>query len=340
MAESSDLAHEGNLRRSGPEDTAGISRLLASTFPNNPKSDPDVLNWQYWDAPFGKTISWVWSMDEEIVCHLAHVALPLIADGKRILGSMTIDAATAPRFRERGLYQVLRESCTGDARRSGMELGLDFRASRTRLPSGSAQGVDEFVRYAVPLRARWLADRLHVPAFVARGLLRVARPPPGHANELDEVPDDIQDLWDRISRPITFGIDKNEQWWNWRYAGHPHRPYRYFALREGGSLVAAAATLPRPTADVLAVLDLFAKSPGAAATLVGGIARATDAGALAFLATRPAHRSDLARAGGVRPVPGLLDRERVRLHVRNISGRHPEALTARWAVTWGDMDYL
>lgn len=44
--------------------------MLAGATRANPKVDPDVMRWQYFENPFGSAVGWVWEDDGEVVCHL------------------------------------------------------------------------------------------------------------------------------------------------------------------------------------------------------------------------------------------------------------------------------
>ena len=48
-----------HVRRATPDDAEAVAALIGEVFPANPKADPAVLRWQYWDNPFGAPSSWV-----------------------------------------------------------------------------------------------------------------------------------------------------------------------------------------------------------------------------------------------------------------------------------------
>lgn len=326
------------VARVGPRETENICDLLSRVFPNNPKADPAILRWQYWNGPFGRAVCCVQRAGDEVVGHVARVPVPIVVDGHTVSGCVTVDAATDPRFRNLGLYGALRIFCNAEASQEGMEVGIDFRASRTRLPTGAAPWAGRLTRYVIPLQPRWVADRLRLPRTLARGLVRLARPRPSAGSASSEVPDGIQELWEAVAPGISFGVEKNEAWWRWRYGDHPTRPYTYHVIRDGGTLSAVAVTRYRADQDVLAVLDLLAQTPDSGAELIGAIARSSDAGALAFITGKWSPWARLARAGGFRSIP--FDRERQSVYIRDLSGRRPNLTDQRWAVTWGDMDHV
>src|SRR5437870_3948924 len=95
------------MRATSPEETPSLSRFLSSVDARNPKGDPDILRWQYWENPFGAAISWVWDDDGKIVCHLARIPVPMILAGRVRQGAITVDAATAESHRQLGLFSRL-----------------------------------------------------------------------------------------------------------------------------------------------------------------------------------------------------------------------------------------
>jgi hypothetical protein len=194
------------------------------------------------------------------------------------------------------------------------------------------------------LAARWLADHIRIPVTIAKPLVRAAgvgRGPVGE--EVDGTPDDVDVLWARVARDVRHGVQKEAKWWRWRYDARPQSRYRYFVVREGGELCAAAVATSRGDAGqaVLAVLELLAKDRESARSVVRAMAADTrGAGALAFLAPPETFWSRVAREAGFRALPTWADRKRPSLHTRDLCGDRPELTRVRWESTWGDMDHV
>lgn len=331
------------LRRAGPEDTAGICRLLGEVNPGNPKADPRVVDWQYWSNPYGDAISVVWEEDGAIVSHVATVPVPLILDGRRVPGGLTVDAATSEPYRGRGIYSKVRQA-SFPAWQERVEVRMDFRAATTRLPPGSAPRVDSYRRHVMPLDKHWLAGQMRIPPAIAAPMVRLGRPGRDtRGEEVGAAPDDVDELWRQAEPNVRYGIRKEGTWWSWRYGARPSSGYRYFVLREGGRLGAAAVILERsgPGGKYLALLDLLASSRERAKEIVGTIAReASGAGAIVFLSPSGSYWSRVARGAGFHALPRWADRKPPVLNARDLRGKYPNLSEACWDSTWGDMDHL
>jgi len=338
------VTHVGELefRRGAPSDGDQVRALLSRILPGNPKSDADVMHWQYWDNPYGPAISFVWTDKDAVVCHYATIPVPLIVHGKPRMGLVGVDAATDPNYRGRGLFSRM----IGESASVGVEEGYRvlffFPAPGSVLPSAAEAPVLSMPLKALPLDARWLRARTRVPAIAARALTgTVLRPPkPGGAREVECPPEDLDALWDAM--PLSSSIVKDAQWWDWRYARRPRHDYRFFEHRNGRLLTGAAVTT---TADVdgpvVYILEILATDVRAASAMVGAIARAYDgAKAIGFRSTGDSPQSRLARGAGLRAVSTRVDARPPFLAVfeADRSNRHVHELP--WAWSWGDLDHL
>jgi hypothetical protein len=282
--------------------------------------------------------------DGKVVSHLARIPVPMLVDASPVNGALTVDAATLEAYRARGIYTQVRIYSNDASCREGLTVALDFRAPGRKLPRGSAQRVAAYQRHMIPLDERWLADRIRIPVAIAKPLVRAAGVGRGPvAEEVDGTPDDLDVLWARVARDVRHGVRKEGTWWRWRYDARPQSPYRYFVVREGGEPVAVAVATNRgdPGQAVLAVLELLAKAPESARSVVRAMAGdPRGAGALAFLAPPETFWSRVAREAGFRALPAWADRKRPSLHNRDLCGDRPELTRLRWESTWGDMDHV
>jgi hypothetical protein len=333
---------ELTMRRTDPDDTERLARFLGATFPQNPKSDPRVLRWQYWSDPYGDAVSWIWERSDEIVAHLARVPVPVLIAGRRCLGAMSADAATARAYRNRGLHAHLRVATNDDCCARGIPVAFHLQDAGSPLPRDDAPASDRLITLVTPLDADWLAHEIKMPRFVARSLVRAARPRgSGTATVVSGVSDEVDGLWSEIEPRVPFGIVKDGSWWKWRFEDAPAAAHRYFALHEDGRLTAAAATTVRPVggADTVRLLEFLALGPDAGASLLRAIAHAHEGVAAIFMRASPrAHQVHTARSSGMRRVPGWLEPNRVRLHVRDTCGTRPDLVGAPWSFTLGDAD--
>lgn len=333
------------LRRGDRSDTEGIRALLQSAFPENPRTDPDVLRWQYWENPFGDAVVWVEEANERIVGNIARIPVPVVIGGRREQGVISVDSATAPDLRGRGLHSRKRDASNADTCRRGFVVGFHYQGPGSPLPRGDAPSVGPVGHYMLPIDAAWLARRLRLPRPLAGSVVRWAvKGRSGvRATQVETVPEDIEHLWSVMEEKLPFGIVKDEAWWRWRYEGHPHKPYRYFAAREAGELVGAAAVRVRRVgeAEFAYVLDLLAATGTAASGVLREVARAHDGVAAVSFRARPrTFGAELAKQAGLHRLPRRWEPSPITLHVRDACGNRPELLRHPWNVGWGESDHL
>lgn len=336
------------LRRGGPEDGPGIRKLLSEVFPDNPKCDPEIMEWQYWKNPFGPALTWVAEDAGRIVVHYSAIKVPMIVGGSHELGDVGVDAATAPSHRGRGLFVELMKRVPREMREEKICVTISFMGERSIVPRGawSAPGqlaAGSLRHYLIPLEDEWLAKRLKIPRS-ASGILRkiVFRMPQQGARHQEVIPEGIDDLWARLEASVANGTVHDSRWWRWRYAEHPHSPYRFFELREGDALKAAAVTTRRHAFGGVfeCVLELLAPNVATARALIGTIARESKGSAgVAMLALEGSPAAKLARATGMWKVPRRMEPNPLHLQLSD-SCSEGERLSSRWSISWGDLDHL
>lgn len=330
------------LRRATPDDDQAVRRLLSDVLPGNSKVDPDVMRWQYWENPYGRPISFVWTDDGRIVCHYASIPVPLVVNHRPRRGLIGVDAATDPAYRGQGLFsQIVAESakvCVEE----GYRVLFFFPAPGSALPSAADTPALAMPLKALPLDHGWLGRRLGLPAAASRIITRLVLRPPrsGTAREVSGPPAGLNELWDAMR--ISSSIVKDDTWWQWRYAKRPQNTYRYFEHREGERLTGAAVTTTTDVdGPVVYILDVLACDLVAGRALVGAIAAEhLEARAIGFRSTKESPQSTLVRAGGLRPVPSRSDPQPPSLAVfeADPEARHIQELP--WAWSWGDLDHL
>lgn len=317
--------------------------MLAGATRANPKVDPDVMRWQYFENPFGSAVGWVWEDDGEVVCHLARLPVPMLVGGRACRGAISVDGATSPSYRGRGLYARLNRRLNDDCAERGMVVAASY------LPSSFAPGphmprvagaLRVFVR---PMSAAWWTAAMRVPTMVgAIGQLAFRSLPVGGACETVSVPEGLDDLWDEITPVVRNGVVRSGPWWRWRYAERPRHRYRFFEARSGSRLGGAAVVSVRlfEGVRVAQLLELMAIDEQHARGLVGTIAGATDAEAVTAVGGEGSSFAGLLRKSGLRTVPRRLERNPLTVNVWVLSQDGEDALREPWTVSWGDMDHL
>lgn len=318
------------LRRAQPSDTAGICALLQTVFPDNPKADPAVYAWQYWDNPFGAPMSWVCEREGRIVGHAGLFRCPgWLGDRPRILGHGA-DAAIAADHRGRGLFSQLAARRYADAVQHGL-------AATLTLPNARSRHANERAGLVLAGRVRAFLRPLTPPTSRHR-----ARRP--RWEEVRAVPQGLDDLWEHDLQSRD-GIRRDAQWWRWRYEGRPGGGYRVFVVRRDDGLAAALATSVRRVRGVafVHVMDLLARDLAAArAVLQGPVSRRVQPGtrAAVLLALPGGPTARLARRCGFLPLPRALEPQPMLLGVAAPPALAPVVAAARWRVSWADHDHV
>jgi len=323
--------------------------LNASAFEANPKTRPDVTRWQWWDNPFGPTLAWVWDDDGEVVAQYVAYCLPGRIGGAPATFSLGVDAAIAPSHQGRRLFTPLAEALYADA--NDRDLPLIAYPNEQSVRGIARAGWREVAALDVQLRVTddaWLAGKLHLPRRVA-GLVRRAAFPARRADTasvevLDDPPDGIDDLWARVADPRGSGVDRRAVWWDWRYAQHPDRPYRFLAVRSPAGLRALAAVRSRTDLGgrFHCLLELLADDVAAARAIVTALADGVlgAADGVALTAMPASALSGLARRAGLRRPPRRLLPRPIHFGVVPHPRLVPDPSALRWSTSWGDLDHI
>lgn len=341
------------LRRAGRDDDAAIRALIARAYDANPKAQEAYTAWQWWDNPFGPTRSWVWARpDGQVVSHWAAVAVPVVLDGRRVIGAKGVDIATAPEWRGRRLFGALARRLLADCREAGVPVLLSHPnpASAKAVVAAGAHEVAQVPVWVRPLDDGWLARRLRLPrpvAAAARAAVFRTRAGPA-AEEVDGPPVGLDALWQRVAPQVRCGIARDAAWWHWRYTCRPERPYRYWAVRDadgtgnGGGLRGAAVATVRPAfgGRFAQVLEWLAADDDAAAALGRALGR-LDADGLAAMALPGSALARHARRSGLRRLPRALEPRPLRFCMAASDDAAADRLAGEvWEIAWGDLDHL
>ena len=342
-------AESVRVRAAGREDADSIRELLATTFSGNPKSTAEVMDWQYWDNPFGSARPWVAEAEGRIVAHYAGICLPGVLDGRPVTLAMGVDAATDPGWRGLGLFEQLARAVYLDCGQAGMPVTycLPNPNSVRGFQKAGGRDVGRARVLVTALDDAWLAARIRIPRPVAGVASRAVfrRPRPREARVVGAPPEGLDLLWQTVAPRWQFGVARDAPWWRWRYTERPDPPYVFAERRRAGRLVAAAAAMVRDDLGgrFLCVLELVAEDAGAAREVVGALtAQAEVLGTVALAGTAlPGtwhHR--LMRASGMRTLPRRFEPQPMHVGLADNAGTMPAGALRGWSLCWGDLDHL
>ncbi len=335
------------LRAAGPDDTDALCALIGRVFPDNPKADPAVLRWQFWDNPFGRAASWVMADGDRLVCHFAVLPVPARVEGRRVTAAKPADAATDPDYRGQGLMGRTARAVFAECAERDIPVTIclpNFRARGALKKIGMAE-VAPVRAYVLPLDDAWLSDRFHLPRAVAGAARRTVfhrRETPG-GRAVDAPPQGLDDLWAVTARHVDNGVVHDAAWWRWRYVDRPAGHYRFHEVRRDGRLVAAAATTVRDAfgARFVHVLDLQAVDVAAARAVMSAALADRDGAVGAATIALPGTRiARLAGACGFRRLPRRLEPNEQILGLFRNDPAGADLTDRDWTVTWTDLDHL
>jgi hypothetical protein len=333
------------LRESGPSEVEEVSGLLERCFEANPKADPEVMTWQYWSNPFGTTRSWVAVNDGRIVGHHAAYVVPMRRGSVHFSAAIQIDTATESEFRGRGLYGDLSRKLYASCRSDGVATMLGNPNEQALGPLRRVGWIEvaDLRLYIRVLDPGWMSERTRLPGWVTRGSRRLLfrTTGPSDATVGDVVPEGLDRLVADCADDETASVDIGSDWWQWRFADHPKRPYFFIEVRRGGRLEAAAACRTRDEQGgrFVDLLDFVARSPAPAREVVDAVPAAVpDAVGILMTASPGGPYGKTAGWAGLRRIPRRLRPTRTYFGVFPLIDDQDLSHVA-WDVSLGSLDY-
>jgi GNAT superfamily N-acetyltransferase len=215
-----------------------------------------------------------------IVAHYAVVPLRLNYMGRPILAAQTVDTMVHPDAQGKGLFETTARALYAELGQRGVKLTygvpnansypgfmrkLDWkrlaylRAYQCRLsvrqPLARALGSDALGALTDAVFRAGLGARLRVDRWL---LQRRLGSPAIAFRSHERCPPDWQPLWEQLRSAEVFSLDKDREYFAWRYDRHPERRFRYATLERGGELVALAVVEVEHRRE-LRICELFAK---------------------------------------------------------------------------------
>jgi GNAT superfamily N-acetyltransferase len=326
---------------------------------------PEFFAWKYRANPAGPARIGVAELDGRPVCMAAALPMRMRLGGRDVRGSISVDIATAPELRGRGLYRRVASTLWTQLAEDGFALTYGFT---NRLSTDVTLGV--LGRREVgplPLRVRPLRPVRLAAAALGLGSdavdpgpdVRPAAAGPAAGGPLGEGVERVagfdarwDELWRRIEPNVDVAVVRDSRFLSWRYVERPDADYEILAdLPEGPDGPLGGYLIWRPL-DRFGVRSAFVADlaadpghPGAAARLLRGAARRArhrGASLLALLSWPGCPTHPTARRLTPFPVPPALFPQ---MNVFSAIG-HGDVDTAaladpaRWWIGWGDSDVV
>lgn len=341
---------EAKLREGSRGDIAGICSLLSRTFPDNAKSDEQILTWQYFGSPYGDPVIMVMDADGEIVGHYTSIRYPAKLDGELTQVGIGIDAAIDRSHQARGNFGPMASALYKATGEAGMPLTVCYpnQNSVKGITRVGWQELGLLRTHLMPLDSAWYAERLKLPRAVVgvgRRVVGARLPSLGYVVSEPAQPDDeVDGVWRLVEPSVRNGVVRDAAWFRWRYKDRPGpRVYRFFAARHRGTLRGVAVTTVRQQqgADFIYVLELLSPDAAAARALVRAIADDARGAAGIVLATLPGtSTSALARRAGLVLVPEKYEEKPLHFGVVDNLESGVDQRARQWTLGWGDLDHV
>ncbi len=341
------------IRLATPEDTDAVCALLGQVFPGAAKARPEILRWQYWDNPFGRTCSAIAETDDGVVGHTAAFPIPGRLDSRPRTIAMVADAATHPSVRGRGVFAMLTEPAWFGAMRANdapAVLVAPNPVSKSACTRGGMTPVADLPAWVRPVDPSIITARIPVPRAVAGVLLDVgfrSRTDRGlDAQVHDTFPDDATDLCAAAQAEVTWGVDPSPAWLRWRYADRPGDDYVYVMVRRHGqpAALAVCTTDTREEGTFRLVLEVLAADEAARAhALAVAVETASGCAAVALVGSPPGTPDPVAaaaRRAGFRQLPRRLEPRPLHFGVVVGDQTLPDVRRLPWRLQWSFLDHL
>jgi ribosomal protein S18 acetylase RimI-like enzyme len=336
----------GDLER----DAEGLRSLWGLAFGRS--REPASFDWKYRQNPAGAAEISVAESEGEIVSVACALPLRMRVGSEAARGALSVDVATRPELRGRGVYGRVARNLWARLAERGFALTCGFtNRFSTRL---TLQALGRREVGPLPLRVRPLA-----PLRLGLDWLRLGAPshdpgpapaPRGEIHVLDGFDERFDATWARLEPHVDVAVVRDAAYLGWRYGAHPERPYETLGLVRGSEVLGYLIWRPldRFGTRTAFVVDLAAApedARAASALLAAAAERARERGArlLALLSWpgAPTHAS-ACRFAPLRVPPRLFPQVNVFSAISHRAEPSTAGLAepARWWIGWGDSDVV
>jgi hypothetical protein len=226
---------ELKLRLWEDQDRTEILKLMEVVFGKGRLTSTEFFDWQYIRNPAGRAIMVCCeASDGSLAASYTVIPVPIRIDGKPLLGTLSLNTATHPRFQRRGLFVKTAETLYAHLSQKGIALTIGFPNHLSYPGFVTRLGFTDLGR-TVTLRhildsrtflRRWAKRKSLRPLCAAGGLLinvlqRLPKPkmPVCRLQTFQGL--SVESLWENARMIVAAEAD----WLNWRYVDHPFIRY-------------------------------------------------------------------------------------------------------------------
>ncbi len=235
-----------NLRKYQDGDEHGIVELLRIAF-RKPYS-MEEWRWRYKENPACSPIIWLAEHDSKIIGHYAIVPIKMKVGNTYITGSFARNAATHPKYREKGIFSSTVNRCYQDAAENNIPLTYGY-ANTNLGPTYKRYEWRGHICFMVnlikvlnwePFLSRYIPLNFLVNA-TAQTIGKIGRR--GSANggleieRIDRFDERVDRFWEKISKQFRIIVKRDHAYLNWRYADCPKKEYAIYTAMKNNEIV-------------------------------------------------------------------------------------------------------
>lgn len=347
------MAEDLEIREWRPgSDDESVRELVNASF--GVDRDAAFVRWKYRENPAGPARIALACAEGRPVSMACAIPRRMRIDGREALGSQSVDIATLPAFRGRGLYTRVARHLWKELAAAGFACTYGFTnrfSTRLTLDALGRERVG-----SLPLRLRVLSPLRALAGLVGwrasgRAWCDAPEPDGSGVRRTDSFDARFDALWERVAPRVDVAGVRDARYLHWRYVARPDTRYEILtAESESGALdgYLVWTALERFGLASAFVADCVADParPEVARRLLGAFARSARArgatlAALLGSSGDPLH-AELARFAPL-PVPERLFPQQNVLSVISHRADLPTqelAERSRWWIAWGDSDVV
>lgn len=183
-------------------------------------------SWRFIGNPSGSAIIQLAFEGSLLVAHYAITPVSLRNEGRNLATGLSGTTMTHSAYRGRGLFPILARNTYRRMKEMGMAMVWGFPNSMSH--RGFIKDLNWVDLYEVPTFRLSLSNSRSLPSS-------------GEAVvELDEFPQNVDDLWESVRNDYSILTVRDRQFLNWRYVQNPTGRYRIIAHLDGSDLLGYA----------------------------------------------------------------------------------------------------